>query len=245
MPANGSPPSQPQRLLDTRSSQPLRAGEVLRVDVEGGSSPAPDSAVAVAVNLTGVLPDVTGFVRAFPCDVGEPDISSINPRVGTARANSAIIPTAADGTICLTSNVTTNILIDITGWFGPFDGRQFVPLTPIRLTDTRQSHPELNGESGARLVQPGESFRIQVAGNRGVPSDSKAATLNLVALGGGAPGFLTVMPCGTGTDVSNLNYPGSGAVANGTSVKLDGGGAVCVTTSAPTHLIVDITGVWR
>jgi uncharacterized protein YkwD len=238
-------PVQPQRLLDTRSSQPLRAGEVLRVDVEGGSSPAPDSAVAVAVNLTGVLPDVTGFVRAFPCDVGEPDISSINPRVGAARANSAIIPTAADGTICLTSNVTTNILIDITGWFGPFDGRQFVPLTPIRLTDTRQSHPELNGGSGARLVQPGESFRIQVAGNRGVPSDSKAATLNLVALGGGAAGFLTVMPCGTGTDVSNLNYPGFGAVANGTSVKLDGGGAVCVTTSAPTHLIVDITGVWR
>ena len=156
---------------------------MLRVDVEGGGSPAPDSAVAVAVNLTGVLPDVTGFVRAFPCDVGEPDISSINPRVGTARANSAIIPTAADGTICLTSNVTTNVLIDITGWFGPFDGRQFVPLTPIRLTDTRQSHPDLNGGSGARLVQPGETFRVQVAGNRGVPADSKAATLNLVAVG--------------------------------------------------------------
>jgi len=238
-------PVQPQRLLDTRSSQPLRAGEVLRVDVEGNGSPAPDSAVAVAVNLTGVLPDVTGFVRAFPCDVGEPDISSINPRVGTARANSAIIPTAADGTICLTSNVTTNILIDITGWFGPSNASQFVPLTPIRLTDTRQSHPDLNGGAGPRLVQPGESFRIQVAGNRGVPSDSKAATLNLVALGGGAAGFLTVMPCGTGTDVSNLNYPGFGAVANGTSVKLDAGGAVCVTTSAPTHLIVDITGIWR
>jgi hypothetical protein len=238
-------PVQPRRLLDTRSSQPLRAGEVLRVDVEGGASPAPDSAVAVAVNLTGVQPDETGFVRAFPCDVGESDISSINPRVGAARANSAIVPTAADGTICLTSNVTTNILIDITGWFGPSSARQFVPLSPIRLTDTRQSHPDLNGGSGARMVQPGESFRIQVAGNRGVPSDAQAATLNLVALGGGSAGFLTAMPCGTGTDVSNLNYPGFGAVANGTSVKLDSSGAVCVTTSAPTHLIVDIMGVWR
>jgi hypothetical protein len=177
--------------------------------------------------------------------VSEPNTSSINPRVWTARANSAIIPTAADGTICLTSNATTNVLVDITGWFGPTNAGQFVPLTPIRLADTRNAHPELNGGSGAHLVQPGESFRIQVAGNRGIPAAAKAATLNLVATGGNQAGFLTVTPCGSGTDVSNVNFPGFGAVANGTSVKLDGSGAVCVTTSAATHLIVDITGVWK
>jgi hypothetical protein len=54
-----------------------------------------------------------------------------------------------------------------------------------------------------------------------------------------------VVPCGGASDVSNLNYPGWAAVANGANVMLDGQGAVCVTTSAPTHVIVDVTGVWK
>ena len=234
----------PQRLLDTRFTQPLRSGQVLRVDVEGNGSPAPDAAVAVAVNLTGVLPDQNGWVRAFPCDVAEPEVSSMNPQVGLAKANSAIIPTAADGTICLTSNITTDVIIDITGWFGPKAGLEFVPLTPLRLTDTRQAHPDLNGGSGPRFVQPGETFRVQIAGSRGIAADAKAATLNLVAAGGPVPGYLTVVPCGGGSQVSNLNYPGIGAVANGATVMLDSKGSVCVTTSAPTYLIIDITGIW-
>ena len=44
--------------------------------------------------------------------------------------------------------------------------------------------------------------------------------------------------------MSNLNFAGVGnAVANGVNVKLDGSGSVCVTSSALTHVIVDITGV--
>ncbi len=35
------------------------------------------------------------------------------------------------------------------------------------------------------------------------------------------------------------------AQANGATVMLDGQGSVCVTTSAPTFLIIDITGIWR
>jgi len=238
-------PVSPARLYDSRGSRPLRAGEVVRLDVEGGSSPAPDGAVAVAVNITGVMPDQTGWIRAFPCDVPEPDVSSLNPRVGQARANSAIVPTAADGTICLTGNITTDVIVDITGWFGSLDGRRFVPIQPLRLKDTRQLHPDLNGGSGPVMLAPGRSLRVQVAGERGIAPDVRAATLNLVALGAGAPGFLTVVPCGRSSGVSNLNYPGPNATANGATVMLDSDGAVCVTTSTATHVIVDVTGVWK
>jgi hypothetical protein len=86
---------------------------------------------------------------------------------------------------------------------------------------------------------------VQVAGNRGISANARAATLNLVATGGPIPGFITVVPCGGGSEVSNLNYPGIGAVANGATVMLDGQGTVCVTTSAPTYLIIDITGIWK
>ena len=239
-------PVSPQRLFDSRSASPLVAGQVLRISVEGAASPAPAEAVAVALNLTAILPDQTGWIRAFPCDVAEPSVSSINPRAGQARANSVIVPTAADGTICLTSNVTSHVVVDITGWFGDRGGEQFIPLTPIRITDTRQSHPDLNGGGGAGMVSPGRTLKIQVAGNRGIDASARAASLNIVAVGADTAGFLTMVPCGQSTNVSNLNFAGAGtATANGTNVKLDASGAVCVTTSTATHVLVDITGVWR
>ncbi len=173
-------------------------------------------------------------------------MSSLNPRVGQARANSAIVPTAADGTICLTSNVNSDVIIDITGWFGAQGGQLFVPISPIRLADTRQAHPTLNGGAGPVMLTPDRELRIQVAGARGISSDVRAATLNIIAAGASVPGYLVVVPCGQPSNVSNVNFSGdSGAVANGANVKLDGSGSVCVTTSATTHVIVDITGVWK
>ena len=240
-------PVTPKRLFDSRSNgQVVRPGQVLRVGVEGGASPAPSEAEAVALTLTAVLPDQTGWVRAFPCDAPEPDVSTLNPRVGQARANSAIVPTAADGTICLTSNVTSHVIVDITGWVGPTGGHKFAPLTPLRLADTRQAHPELNGGAGPVMLEPGRVLRVQVAGNRGIDASARGASLNLTVAGGPWAGFLVAVPCGEPSDVSTLNFPGWGvAVANSANVKLDGSGAVCVTTSAPTHVIVDITGIWR
>jgi hypothetical protein len=240
-------PLAPKRVFDSRpSAQPLRPGQVLRVAVEGRSGLAPTEATAVALNITSVLPDQTGWIRAFPCGAAATSVSTLNPGVGQARANSAILPTSTDGTICLTSNVTSHVLIDITGWFGNSSGQQFVPIRPLRLTDTRQSHPDLNGGSGPIMLAPGRTLRVKVAGHRGIDAGAQAASLNIVAAGATAPGFLTAVPCGQRTDVSNLNFVGGGtAVANGVNVKLGDAGTVCLTTSAPTHVLVDITGVWR
>jgi hypothetical protein len=237
-------PVTPVRLLDTRGKVPLAAGRVVRITVAGGASPAPTSAAAVAVNLTATRTTQSGWVRAFPCGTPETTVSTLNPRVGHDRANSAIVPTGEDGTICLTGNVTTDVLLDLTGWFGEVPAQQFVPVTPMRLTDTRSSHPLLNGGGSPRMLEAGREFRVQVAGARGLPAEARAAKLNLVALDGPAAGWLRIVPCGTGSGVSNLNFPGVQPVANGTNVVLDATGSVCVTTSTRTHVIVDVTGVW-
>jgi hypothetical protein len=100
--------------------------------------------------------------------------------------------------------------------------------------------------SGPFMLEPGRELRVPVAGNRGIPATARAASLNIIAAGAWAPGYLVAVPCGQSSDVSNVNFNGDGgAVANGANVKLDGSGAVCVTTSAPVHVIIDITGVWR
>ena len=96
------------------------------------------------------------------------------------------------------------------------------------------------------MLVPGRELRVQVAGTRGISADVRAATLNLAAVGATAPGFIVAVPCGQTSDVSNVNFTGdSGAVANGANVQLDATGSICVTTSAPTHVLIDITGVWK
>jgi Cysteine-rich secretory protein family len=237
-------PTDPKRLFDTRFSAPVQAGATLRVVVEGNGSPAPLGSDAVALNLTMADTAGEGWIRAFPCDAAEPGVSSVNSRAGGVRANSVIVPTAADGSICVTASVTTHVIVDITGWFGRSSGLSFVPLAPIRLADTRSYQPDLNPAANAQPLLPGSILRVPVAGIRGVPANARAATVNLVALDAPVGGWLRVVPCGTSSDVSNLNYQDAAPVANGANVKLSADGAICLTTFQPAHVIVDVTGVW-
>jgi hypothetical protein len=234
----------PKRLLDTRSGTPLVAGARMRVVVEGGASPVPASADAIAFNLTLADTNEGGWVRAFPCDAAEPDVSSVNIRPGGVRANSVILPTAVDGSICLTSDVTTDVIIDVTGWFGSGGSQKFIPLSPIRLADTRSYQLALNPAANGQPLAAGVLLRVPVAGVRGVPAGAKAATVNLVALDSPTGGWLRAVPCGASSDVSNLNYLDAAPVANGANIKLSSDGAICVVTSEQSHVIVDVTGVW-
>ena len=237
-------PVEPRRLADTRATGALQPGGTLRIAVAGGASPAPLGSDAVSLNLTATDASADGWVRTFPCDAAEPGVSNVNVRQGGVRANSVIVPTAADGTICVTSNIATNIIIDITGYFGSTGGHRFLPLSPIRLADTRSFQASLNPVDPGRPLAAGAVLRVAIAGTRGIPADAQSASLNVVALDGPNSGWLRVVPCGASSDVSNVNYVDPAPVANGANVKLSADGAVCVTSSQTTHVIVDVNGVW-
>jgi hypothetical protein len=242
----GFVPVTPARLFDTRSNAPrLGAGEVRAIQVEGVAGGAPADAAAVAVNLTALDPSDFGYLRAFPCDGPPTEVSNVNFRPLENRPNSAIVPTAADGTICVVSTVETGLLVDISGYFAATTGLRLTSLNPVRLLDTRSPHPELNPATGGERLAPGQMVRFQVAGTRGVPANAKAVSVNLTAAEPATTGFVTAFPCGTMPGVSNLNTnPGTPAIANGAMVKLDGEGALCLFTDHTVHLIVDINGVW-
>ncbi len=237
-------PVDPTRLFDSRRGSAFQAGSTTRIVVEGGASPAPDSADAVALNVTITDAAGAGFAKVYPCDVNEPNVSNVNVNTGGVRANSVIVPTAADGSICVTTNVNANVIVDITGWFGHTAGYSFLPLSPIRIADTRSYQPELNPAANGQPLAPGVVRRVQVAGTRGVPAGARAATVNLVALDALGGGFLQAVPCDASSGVSNLNYVDWAPVANGAIVKLSSDGAICVTSSQWAHVIVDLSGVW-
>ena len=122
----------------------------------------------------------------------------------------------------------------------------FVPLVPARILDTRPGQPTIDcafaggGRVGATSVQ------LVVAGRGGVPADASAVVLNLTATDATSPGFLTAYPCGGSLPIaSNVNYLARETRANAAIVQVGLGGAVCIYSMVPAHLIADVTGYFN
>ena len=245
----GFSPITPARLLDTRPAgqaalQPMQPRTVKVAGVPGG---APADATGVALNVTAVQPAGQGWLQVSQCNgTNTPDISSINYVAGDVRPNSVVVPVDGNGEICLLSSQTTNVLVDVTGYFSDGAGFDFVPLDPIRLVDTRQRWEYVNPFTDGNKVGARQTLRVKVAGVRGVPADATAASVNVTATQADTTTFLTAYPCGTQPGTSNLNLiPWQGVTANGAMVELSAAGELCVYVDRPAHVVIDINGIWR
>lgn len=235
---------EPRRVYHTESlGQRLPAGEERAVQIAGNGAPV--SADAVALNVTAVRPDEAGYVQVYPC--GAPTaahISTINYLAGDVRPNSAVVPLDDAGRVCIKSKATTDVIVDITGYFGA-GGLTFQPVAPLRMFDSRSTQGELNPLTGGAHVAAGQVLRIPIAGVRGTPASARAVSVNLTATDPQGGTFLTAYPCGELPWTSNLNIgPGQLSVANGAVVELSSDGDLCVYSKNPVHVIVDVNGVW-
>jgi subtilisin family serine protease len=120
----------------------------------------------------------------------------------------------------------------------------YVPLEPGRLMDTRPGGSTVDGEfAGIGARAGGQVTELQVAGRGGVPVDASAAVLNVTVTGAPSDGFVTVFPCGTTMPLSSsLNYWAGATLPNAVVSKIGVGGRVCVYTSTPAQLVVDVNG---
>jgi hypothetical protein len=245
------------RLLDTRTNgttvdgvgQRLgtRAAGTTTVVQISGRGGVPAGATAVALNLTGVPPATgpraAGYLTAYGC--GErPGTSTLNVAVGATVANAAIVPLAADGTLCIYNSAPTEVLLDVTGWT-PADGG-YTAIRPARLTDTRSSGVTVDGVAAREgLRAAGTITEVAIAGRGDVPADATAAALNVTTTGTAAAGYVTVFPCDGGLPAtSTLNIARGATVAAGAVTRLSARGSVCVFTSVATHVIIDVSGAF-
>ena len=106
-------PSAPTRLLDTRSTVKLGAGQTIKVMVATGVT-------AASLNLTAVSATATGYLIAYPDGTSRPNASSLNYMAGPAVANMSIMPVGTDGAIEIYNGGTqsVNLLVDRGGVFG-------------------------------------------------------------------------------------------------------------------------------
>ena len=230
-------PRTPVRLLDTRATgEPLGPGVTRSLRVAGVQG-VPAAATAVALSVTVLGPTEATAVEVTPTAQSAGTTSLVVAARGTA-AGLVTVAVGPDGSVVLRNERgSVQVVVDLSGHYAEGAGAGFVPATPSRLLDTRETRTPL----GAQQVRT-----LQVAGGTTrVPAGATAVALNVTAVGATRSTDVRVYPAGPGAPpfVSNSN-PGPGRPTSVLAVAGVGrDGAVSLFNAAGSvHLVVDLQG---
>jgi hypothetical protein len=227
---------QPCRLVDTRT-QPgarLAGGQTMTVQVSDRCA-APAGSTAAVLSVTAVDTATAGFVTVWPSDQPQPLASTITwSRKGEVRANGAIIQLSAGGSVSIFSSSATDIVVDVSGVFvsaTAASAGRFVPLTPVRLLDTRAT------------ARPPAASSVTIARPDGVPVDATAMAVSITTTESSGPGYFSAYPSGsTRPDASVLNTTVAGQTVAAAAIVPISQAGLAVYTQSGDHVIVDVFG---
>jgi uncharacterized repeat protein (TIGR03803 family) len=245
-------PATPCRVVDTRNPSgefggpPIMGGTFRSFPIPEGSCNIPGTAAAYSLNVTVVPHGILGYLTIWPTGQTQPTVSTLNSVDGRTKANAAIVPAGSGGAVSVYANDTTDVIVDIDGYFAtPGSGTyQFYTLPPCRLVDTRGS----NGPLGGPRLQAQEPRDFPLLNSSCIPSGLNIAaySLSFTAVpnpAGQQLGYLTVWPKDESQPtVSTLNNPTATVVANAAIVPAGTGGDIEVYAYDTTDLLIDIDG---
>ena len=105
----------PCRVIDTR---PNAFNGVKVVNVEASTCAPPSTAQGYVLNATVVPPGPLNYLTLWPDGVTQPYVSTLNADDGAITSNMAIVPTN-NGSIDAFSSDSTNLILDLSGYFAP------------------------------------------------------------------------------------------------------------------------------
>ena len=126
-------PINPCRILDTRNTAagPLAPNVARTFDGystnfatqgDGSGCGIPNGVAALAMNVYAVNPTNLGFIKVWPANGTEPDVSTVNYQVGiTAIATGTLVPVdqASSNRFTAKSPATVDFIADVVGYFKP------------------------------------------------------------------------------------------------------------------------------
>ena len=232
----------PARLLDTRDGVGAAAarpgsGGVVHLAVAGRGGVPESGAAAVAMTVTATESAAAGYVTAWPGGEPRPLASNLNlPGAKATVANVVLVPLGANGSVDLFTQRPTHLVADVVGWFtgegSPAStSGLFVPMTPVRVIDTRDSQ-----------VPVAARFRRDL--NFRLGGSAAGVITNLTITNTTGAMYLTAYPGRTQRPLaSNLNADRAGATAaNLAVVPLTVGDRASVYVTADTDLVADVAG---
>jgi hypothetical protein len=112
----------PCRVVDTRNPPGPFGGPSLSgqrdFDVLTGSCGVPATTKAYSLNATVVPPGPLGYLTLWPVGQPQPTVSTLNAPDASIVSNAAVVPTSS-GAISAFSTDTTDLILDINGFFAP------------------------------------------------------------------------------------------------------------------------------
>ncbi len=242
-------PTAPCRLVDTRNPNgafggpELAANSVRNFDVPNSSCNIPTAALAYSLNVTVVPRSRLSYLTLWPTGQVQPYVSTLNSD-GRIKANAAIVPAGTNGAVSVYATDTTQLILDIDGYFVPTENSAslaFYPIAPCRIADTRQGNGPLTGPflSGGAA---GRSFPI-LSSSCNLPAAAQAYSMNITAVPHEPLRYITVWPTGKAQPLASTLNANTGAVtANADLVSAGTNGNISVYASEDTDLLIDVNG---
>ena len=121
-------PVTPCRVADTRRNSgftgvfgaPTMAAGTTRVfPIPLSRCGIPATARVYSLNFTVVPQGPLGFLTTWPSDQNQPLVSTLNSPNGAVVANAAIVPASSNGSISVYVSGTSDLVIDVNGYFAP------------------------------------------------------------------------------------------------------------------------------
>jgi hypothetical protein len=256
-PAGQFYPVEPTRIVDTRpgstftsAGQTIQANSTLNVQVSGEAGlPAASAISAVVLNVTATNTTEPSYFTVFPAGTAQPNASNLNWNTGVTIPNRVIVPLNSAGQVSIYNYLgTADAVVDVDGYFSSASGAGsggslFNPLTPARISDTRESSGYLN--QGSTLVG-NDTAPVQVSGQGDVPEGITGAVLNVTEATSTLGGYLTVYPATTGRpSSSDLNFTPNLVIANADMVGVDVAGVIDIYNyTGSTNVAVDVFGYY-
>ncbi|MDQ2948312.1 MAG: hypothetical protein M3Y27_20645, partial [Acidobacteriota bacterium] len=232
-------PLVPCRIGDTRNvgdlfGGPLSTGEIRNLPVQLSPCNVPRTAQAYSLNFTVVPRGGLGYLSTWPTGQSQPLVSTLNDEEGKVVANAAIVPAGSLGDISVFVNQTTDVVVDINGYFAvPGNGgMSLYNVTPCRVLDTRAANGVFNGILSVDVS----------AAHCSVPSTAQGYILNATVVPVRELGYLSLWAHGqTQPWVSTLNAV-DGSITSNMAIVPTADGSVSAFGENSTQLILDLFG---
>ena len=235
----------PCRLVDTRGANGNLGGPRLQAQtprtfplLQSSCIPAGVTPNAYSLNFT-VVPNPThqplGYLTVWPTGETQPGVSTLNNPTATVVANAAIVPAGTGGAIDVYAYNTTDLLIDIDGYFAPAGtgGLSMYPQSPCRVLDTRQNN-------GQPFI--GEKTVNVVGSACAPPAPAQAYIFNATVVPPGTMPYLTLWPDGEKLPVVSTLNAYDGLITSNMAIVPTNNGSIDAWAQGVTHLILDISG---
>jgi hypothetical protein len=241
----------PTRLIDTREPAGAASNAYTQTTANnisivkapvGGKLGVPSAVKAVALIVTGVSApgEGAGFATVYPGGTAQPPTSNLNTNGnGEARPNLVIVPLGADGSISITLQSVSDVVVDVAGYFADTTSPagSYHVVAPSRQVDTRVP-------LGFGSLPVGGSGSLSVKSP--VPAGAAAVSQNVTMTNTLGPGFVTAYPSDQPLPLaSNANASAPNQDHASLSFTKLGGGGVTYFSSGGTDLVVDITGYFE